>query len=72
MKKSDLEAALMAHIRSCRTCGELRLILCYHMLPKEEQKVFEMFGTEAEYLYCGNCNEFSILTNWEKFYNEEN
>lgn len=72
MEKNDYAAAIMAQIHSCTKCGELRIMLCYHMLPPDLQKAFEMFGTDAEYLYCGNCNEFSALTGWERFDSEEN
>lgn len=65
MENIDLATLLMAWIHTCRKCGEMRVMLCYHMLPQKMQEVFKDFGTEAEYLYCGNCHEYSSLSNWE-------
>lgn len=61
MENLDLANLLMAHIHTCRKCGEMRIMLCYHMLPQEIQEAFKDFGTEADYLYCRNCDEFSSI-----------
>ena len=64
---NEIETAFIAKIKTCRNCGTLRISLDYNMLSDKMKEVFKMFGDKAEYLYCGNCDEFSSLSDWEGF-----
>jgi hypothetical protein len=58
-------AQIEESINKCHTCGESRMEVSFEHLPEDFRKAVECFRANAQFLYCPNCNEHSMLTNWE-------
>ncbi len=55
-----LEFLMMAN-NKCRNCGNDRIEVCECCLPCDMKKLLSEVELKGRYLYCKNCDEFSII-----------
>lgn len=60
-QKEEMETLLMFSAMSCRKCKNTRTEVCECCLPKEMKEQLDEAGMKGRYLYCPNCNEYSVI-----------
>ena len=63
--ENDVLSFFMMANNNCRSCGNERIEVCEHQLPKKIKKQFDEAGVKGRYLHCPKCQEYSIFLNPE-------
>lgn len=68
MRESDPLKKYEKFIHKCNSCGKQRILADESNIPKRMKEGLKDFENEIDYyLYCTNCDEFSVLFKSEIF-----